>query len=300
MNKKLIALAVAAAVTGGVSVAQAADVTGFAAAQFTVSDDTATNESAFHPTGDTLAEVDVAAKGVRIDVDTSAGGDLNFEQANVTTDVGPASLTVGVFNSNIGLEKQDVNERSFIETGLAFNHIATQNAINLTGANVGFKAGPAAIGVALVNDPTFTPAAGESDKTSFGVSADFDVAGVGVGVDYLTQDSTAVGNILDLSLTYSMGALGLNFEMVNDDAVDSLYQFGGTFDAGNGITVAARYGMQTNAATGSDDQTKLDLAVSYALADNVDVSAEYSSYDDGSTAGTTNRDVTLVGVVASF
>lgn len=179
MNKKLIALAVAGAITGYGAAANAADVSGFAVVDYVLTSDQTepatgcdrtaapghcenTKEGKFGVT----SEIDVTATPadgvtVRIDTDlelgdnnTGAGNSATVEQAYFAMDLAPVTVIVGAFNNPIGQEAEDIADWNFGTSSMIRSSLDNQTTLhgnNVAGAAVVGAAGPATITAGFLN-----------------------------------------------------------------------------------------------------------------------------------------------------
>ncbi|HHH48905.1 MAG TPA: porin [Gammaproteobacteria bacterium] len=124
--------------------------------------------------------------------------------------------------------------------------------------------------------------------------------GLALELGYVTQDDTIdpvagiyrAGNVLDVNAQYGIAGLtvGLDYLMA-DEIVDNAYNVWGSYAINDKFAVKARYEAVSFDITGSDTITKYSLYGSYAIADNLSTALEYSQGDRGNTVGNTTIDV---------
>ncbi len=121
--------------------------------------------------------------------------------------------------------------------------------------------------------------------------------GLNLELGYVTQndDVTGVGNVADINATFKQGPLTVKADyMMPSEIVDSIMGIYGRYNVNEQVGVAARYEV-ASPDTG-DDTTATTLYASYALAENLGVSAEWRSEDDG----TDKTDATTLEFIAKF
>ena len=302
MNKKLIALAVAGALSAPLAV-QADDVaiSGFADIFYTTTDDkTAATVSLTDDREDQFqvpeVEVNFAGSGLRIDIDNLGGGsDLRIEQANFTTEIANGwSLMGGTFETGLTDDAQDAPDMQFSTN----SHLFTVRSAVVSGLAVSGMAGPANVTVGLVNDDTVTGTADAGTGVLLNVNGSV-MEGLHVELGYLSQDM-GDGDLLDINAMYSMDAWFAGLDYLSADPTagtdfDSGYSVIGGFDFGNGVVAKARMeNLETMAGTETDVTT---LYVTYAVSDNLSVALQQENTEVGTAADT---DLTQLELIATF
>jgi len=300
MNKKLIALAVAGALSAPLAV-QADDVaiSGFADIFYTSTDDkngTATEDQFQVPE----VEVDFISGGFRVDIDNKdlmdgGGADLRIEQANFTTDIANGwSLTGGSFESGMTDDAQDAPDMQFSTN----SHLFKEAPPVVSGLAVSGMAGPANVTVGLVNDTTVSggPDAGTGVLLNVNGSV---MEGLHVELGYLSQDAKA-GDLIDINALYEHGPFIAGLDYMSADPAagtdfDSGYSVIGGFDFGNGVVAKARIeNLEDMAGTETDVTT---LYVAYSVSDNLTVALQQENTEVGAAADT---DLTTLELIATF
>ena len=304
MKKKLLPLAIAAAMTPGF--AAAADVSGFVDVMYNISSDSApTTDGSFGA----AAEVDFIASpadGVttRVDVDfnltpgTTGGADL--EQAFFAWGATEGVTVIGgVFNNPIGMECGDAPCMWGTQSGIVGNALNGQtsnlNGNNLAGLAVAGDVGPATVTVAYVNElggmaeeNTFALVVNASPVEGLDLELGFatqelvggtegvtningswavpGVEGLSVGADILIG-SEVLDTAYELMANYSMGDFGVGIR-----AEDASYAVG---DSNSRLTYHASYQAASNlvavleVADGTVDNAAMATAVDGIVKDNV-------------------------------
>ena len=289
MKRSLLALAV-----GTLSLsayAGSATVSGFTDITYT----NATDTSVFLANG----EVDFAGKtdkaSVNVDLDLSIGTGANggnlsgpgdsavIEQAYFAYS-GLPMVTVlgGVFNNPIGWEAEDAPDMYQVTKGQIYKIL--DNQTRLYGNNIAGVAaavdlmGMGSLTLAGLNDIGLQDSTNTTALDENSIAAVVNLTpmkGLGIEGGYVTQ-AGGVGYVYDANLTYSdFGAtVGLEYlgaETTVDSAIGATLNYMIMDDLG----VTVRYEMISYEA-GGDDTTSVTGAVSYALAKNLTVLAEYT------------------------
>jgi len=307
MNKKLIAIAVAGALSVPM-VAQAADVNGYAVVDWTLADDSyeTTNAggsgiNAHEGQFDAMAEIDFAADGVRVDIDATTNA-VSLEQANFTTEIATGwNMTAGIFNSGLTTDAQDAPDMDFVSHNLVFDLYDGVNLINVAGLAFSGMAGPANVTVAYVNDPTITATTTVDAGNAVVVAASGSVMdGLDVGVSLVSADATDLTNF---NIAYTMDALTAGLDYATSDVADA-YSVSVGYDLGNGMDVSARIDNAEEGTLGNDGDTvdTTTLHFGYHLSDSVTVALENMAYKAETAAGATTSDysTTTVEFIATF
>jgi hypothetical protein len=301
MNKKLIAMAIAGALSAPLA-ANAANVTGFAAVDLMLSTDNPTCENGSGMQtcetqfGVGQAEVDFESNGVRVDVNDNGGG-LEIEQANFTTALGSTgwNLTGGKFNSGLSADHQDRNMMAFDTNSLVYNNYSNFDLVNVAGVAFTGMAGPANVTVALVNDPTIVLTTDDA-ANAFVVAVSGNVMnGVDAGLSAVSADADT---LIDLTVDYSAGAFsaGLDYFTAGDLNIDT-YSITLGYDLGSGMNVKARVDNTDEDGFTRDTTT---IAFDYELASNVGLRLENFDYADDTTGGTADYSQTTLSFIANF
>lgn len=329
MKKKLLPLAIAAAMTPGF--ASAAEVSGFADIIYTIDDSAADVNGGTNPNNGKFTadgEIDFTASpadGVtaRIDLDVSiapltgasdtdndgnldsAGDDsASIEQAFFAWGATEGVTVIGgVFNNPIGYEAEDAPDMDFTTHGHVYDTLDGQTALdgdNIAGVAVAGAVGPATVTLAVLND------LGQVDEeNSIAAVVNFaPVEGLDLELGYVTQQDDrnddgiidAAGNVANFNVVYSGVenlTVGLDY-LAPAEIVDSSYDLwaGYSIDA---AVIKARY--SSTEIDGADDaSTSTTLYLGYQIASNLSVALELRNDDDG----TDSTDLTQVEFIATF
>jgi len=294
MKRSLLAIAV-----GSLSLSAYADnavtVSGFTDITYT----NATDTSVFLAN----AEVDIEGKTenamVRIDYDLAIG--LNGgNNINAATPNGPADsgiieqayfaysglpmVTVigGVFNNPIGWEAEDAPDMYQITKGQIYKILDSQTALygnNIAGVAAAIDLmGMGSITLAGLNDISLQNSAGATSLEENSIAAVVNLTpmkGLGLEVGYVTQQANA-GNVYDVNATYSNFGATVGLEYLGaENVVDSAIGATLNYMLMDKLGATVRYETISYEA-GGDDTTSVTAAISYALAKNVTVLAEYT------------------------
>lgn len=294
MKRSLLALAV-----GSLSLsayAGSVEVSGFTDITYT----NATDTSVFLAN----AEVDVVGKTdkamVRIDYDlaigVNGGTNINAATANGPADsgiieqayfayTGLPMVTVlgGVFNNPIGWEAEDAPGMYQITKGQIWGILDGQTALygnNLAGVAAAVDLmGMGSLTVAGLNDLGLQDNTGTTALDENSVAAVLNLTpmeGLDLEAGYVTQQGGA-GNVYDINATYSNFGAIIGVEYLGaENAVDSAIGATLNYMIMDDLGVTVRYETISWAAAGSESTTGITGAVSYALAKNLTVLAEYT------------------------
>jgi hypothetical protein len=260
-------------------------------------------ENKFEATG----EVDIIANmgnamQIRLDLDLNADPDpatedsAAMEQAYFSKQLkGENNLTVkaGVFNNDLGWEKQDAPDMYQISHGLLYNvwdfesnfgppagNVAL-NGNNVAGVSVSANAGAVAITGALLNDIS-----GADEESSFLFMANFSPdSNLSLEAGIATMD-LGPESLLDINATNTKGALNAAAElMLGDEGSDTGLLLLGNYKMTKQVSGTIRYEtLEFDTPVGSGDSIRLiTFAVAYELDKDVFINAEISSYDDENT-----------------
>lgn len=303
MKKKIIALAVAAAIAPAFAAAEGASVSGFADITYTNADDV----SLFFASAETDVRNTAGNVTVGIDVDFELGlgnntGSATLEQAFFAYKATDAVTVIGgVFNNPIGWEAEDAPDVDMINKSIAYWALDTSTSLygnNIAGIAGAFNVGPATLIGAVLNDIGLKDSNGATsvDEHSVALVANFKaMEGLDIELGYVTQaDDTGtvtvvggnivdlgLGNVFDANLTYKAGPATVKFDYVMpSEIVDSIIGLQAGFAINDATKVGARYEVMSFDA-GGDDETAITINGAYKLADNLNVVAEWYSYDDG-------------------
>jgi len=217
MKKKLLPLAIAAAMTPGF--AAAADVSGFVDVMYNISSDSdPTTDGSF----DANAEVDFIASPadgvtVRVDVDfagaTAGGGDAMIEQAFFAWGATEGVTVIGgVFGNPIGMECGDAPCMWGTNGGIVGNALNGQTSNldgnNLAGLAVAGDVGPATVTVAYVNE-----LGGMAEENTFALIVNGSpVEGLDLELGFATQElAGGTEGVTDINASWAVpGVEGLS------------------------------------------------------------------------------------------
>lgn len=339
MNKKMIALAVAAAMVPGFAAAEGATVSGFVDIIYTGDG----NTDSFSADGEidvrsTMGDVTV---GLDVDVDlANSAGDAELEQAFFAWNTGPATIIGGVINNPIGLDAEDAPDMAMTSHSMVYNALDSQTVLggnNIAGLAAAFSAGPATITAALLNDIQHASDDSGDDTHSLAlvvnmspidgldlelghVSQERDgvtVTGVTAGdANYKLADGTnviaGVGNVTNFNAAYTMGQFSASLDyLMPSEVIDSVYDITLGFQANDKLGLGLRFGELSYASTAdvdgvsSDissavyDQSTTTLYASYSIADNLSAALEYKSSESDMPGSKTDDSATLE-LIATF
>ncbi len=308
MNKKLVAMAVAAALAAPMAAqaAGSANVSGFADVRYTLTDDPNKPSTGKHPTEGkftAVGEVDfIGRQGpvtARVDADvmldpTGGGNSVTLEQIFFAWGINEqVSLIGGVFNNPIGLEEEDTTNLDTINHGQIFNILDGQTALygnNIAGVAVSGKLGMVDVTVGLLNDLAQT-----DEENSFAlVLGGSPIENLNVEFGYVTQadqNTSAAGtssaeDVFDINGTYSFGNASVFAEFLGaGKVVDSAFGVGGKVAFTEAFEAALRYDSVSYEASGLDDTTTLTVAGTWRAAENLRIRAEFQNKDDPNNSG---------------
>lgn len=324
MKKHVLSLAIAAAMVPGF--AAAADTSGFADINYTITKDSAdtvngnTAEGKFGANG----EVDFSASpanGVttRVDVnlnldpstsDSGAAIEQAFFAWNATEGV---TVIGGVFNDPIGAEAEDVTDRKFYNHGVVYNILDNQTALdgdNIAGLAVAGAVGPVTLTAAYLNDLQQV-----NEENSMALIANYSpIKGLDLELGMVTQKGGA-GDVINFNAGYAIEqvkglSIGMDY-LQADNVVDSALEVYANYDVGNGVGVGARYESVAweNGMGLGQDTTRTTVNVSYQVASNLKAVLEIASGDVASApnmattaavSGVSDQNTTMLGLVAKF
>jgi len=334
MKKKLLPLAIAAAMAPGFAAA-AADTSGFANITYNIADDASTYGTDGKSGGgdDTLSategkfsangELDFSASPadgvtVRLDVDlmldtAGAGNSANLEQAffawGATEDV---TVIGGVFNNPIGMESQ--NDRPDMwgnNRGVIGNILDQQTALydnNVAGLAVAGAVGPATVTVAYLND---LDQIAEENSIALVVNAS-PIAGLDLELGFVSQadknkNSGSAEDVVDFNVSYAIpGVAGLTVALdylSTGNIIDSAYEIKVDYNYGPwGVGVRAE--NVSWAAAGAADSERNTFHGSYQVASNLKAVLEFADGDNANPAGAVTGiradSLTTLDLVATF
>ncbi len=298
MKKKLLPLAIAAAITPGF--AAAADVSGFVDVMYNISSDSApTTDSSFGAFG----EVDFIASpadGVttRIDVDVDAATDtVAIEQAYFAWGAAEGVTVMGgVMNNPIGMECGDApcmwGTNGGVVGNILNNQTSTLDGNNVAGLAIAGAVGPATVTLGFLND-----IGGVAEENSVALVVNFTaMEGLDLELGYVSQDNdtTAAGAVVDFNVSYATPVEGLSVALdylAPSELIDSAVEFMVNYkmDAfGAGVRVES-----VSWAADVDDTERTTFHVSYDVASNLVAILEFA---DGSEADTANTLESVAGV----
>ena len=316
MNKSTIVAVTAAAMLGfgGVGTAMAnTEISGHGDIRWGALDSDG-EEGAFVANG----ELDVVHNGegasLRLDLDLLNA--LNSHQGSITSstgvDVEQLALTVpagdmvtvmaGILNSPVDPESQDATGINFAENGLLFQAL---DGVHTVVGGVAAIAPTDTVTVLLgFLNSALTPVQGASvDNSIYAGLRISPVEGVSVDVNYLTEPTDTVGDVLGIGVGLDLVEnLHLSADyLAADPAVGA-----GSLDNGFGIeaayhmdklTGAVRYEDASYEAAGSPDTTEISVAVTHECSENLNLRVDWTNVDMD-TAG--SQDTATVQAVYSF
>ncbi len=277
MKKKLIALAVAAAMAPALAAAEGASVSGYTDITWTHDNDTnlfwATAEIDFR---NTAGDVTV---GLDLDVDAVTGA-LDVEQAFFAWGAAEnVTVIAGKFNNPIGMDAEDSLDQPTTETGLIYRTLDAATGLhtgnNVSGLAVAYNAGVATVTVGLLNEITGGGNVGGNGDNSIALVVNASpVEGLDLEFGYVTMDNnTGLGDSAwDLNVSFNTGPITVTAEILEVDGYDDmLYGFGGYYDVMEGTQVGLRYESDDQ-----NDTTQINLVAWHDLADNLTVGLGYN------------------------
>ena len=298
MNKKLIAIAVAGVMSAPLA-ANAANVSGFTAVDWTLANDNpvCTNgsgnevcETQFHVD---QTEVDFEANGVRVDINDDGAG-IEVEQAKFTTALGSTGwdLHAGLMNSGLSADHQDRNMMAFDTNSLVFENYSAADLVNVAGIAVTGMAGPANVMLAVVNDPTVDPATTDATNAIVLAVSGTVTDGLNAGLSVVSADAD---DLTDVTIDYTMDAFTVGLDYFTSDATDT-YSVTAGYDLGNGMDIKLRIDNDETAGTSSVTTDTTTVAFGYHLSDATSLRLENYARDNG----TTDYTVTSLSFVSNF
>ncbi len=332
MEKKLLSLAVAAAVVSPINVlADAPEVSGFIDIIYT-----ATDEASDVPGGKNTTEGKFTAEGevdfvgqlneqvtVTVDVDVmdtpgGASASANLEQArfdwSLTDDI---TLTGGLFNNPVGWEGHDAPALFQTTHGLIWHALDDQtreDGNNLIGLAVTADLGLVTGVLALTDD-----IGGADEENSLALVVGVNpIEGVEAELGYVTQDNDdatvcpgggtlglagcGMGNHLNLNATVTQEISGFGLTgaveiQMPDEVVDQAYMLMANATVGDtGFGGTLRLENISFDASGVDDLERTTLAGTYQAQDNLAFLLEWSNTDNG----TNDNDLITIEMVGLF
>ena len=337
MNKKMIALAVAAVMAPGFAAAEGASVSGFVDIIYT-SDD---NAEAFGADGEidvrnTMGDVTV---GLDVDFDlANSAGDAELEQAFFAWAAGPATVIGGVINNPIGLDAEDAPDMAMTSHSAVYGALDSQTVLsgnNIAGLAVAFAAGPATITAALLNDIQHADDDNGDDTHSMAVvvnmspieGLDLELGHVSQERDGITTGATSgnnwklangtdiiagVGNVTNINAAYSMGQFSASLDyLMPSEVIDSVYDINFGYQVNDAIGLGLRISELAYAGTADVNGTSTDISAlvydessttlyaSYSISDNLSAAVEYKS-SETDMPGSNTDDSGTIELIATF
>lgn len=326
MKKKLLPLAIAAAMAPGFA---AADVSGYVDTIFTIADDQAAGVTTPSPTEgkfDTSGEIDFSATPmdgvtVRVDVDVAQTTDgetdstTNLEQAFfawAATDA--VTVMGGVFNNPVGMESSDAPEMWGTNGGVISNILNGQTDLysnNLTGLAVSGNVGPVTLTGGVLSDIQDA----DEENSLLLVANTSPIDGLDLELGFLTQadqathtaqatGKTSIGDIIDFNASFAIPgveglSVGLDF-LIGDVGVDSAYELMVDYMMGP-WGVGARIESVSYEAAGVQDSERTTIHGSYEVAKNLVAILEVADGDEVNPAfGIQAESVTTLELIATF
>jgi hypothetical protein len=315
MKKKMIALAVAAAMVPAFAAAEGASVSGFADITLTSDNDTNVFGAAAEiDVRNTIGSVTVGADvdfnlGTNDTAGTETAGTATLEQAFFAWGAAE-NLTIigGAFNNPIGLEGEDGTDIDTATFGQIKNILDNQTALygnNVAGLAAAYDAGVATVTLALLNDIGHT----NTEENSIAVVVNAaPVEGLNLELGYVTQEDQkadgsygialgstisgtqagSAGNVLDINGTFAVAGATIGLEYLTaDNIVDSAIGLHLDYAINDQIGVNVRYDTVAfgELADGTDisnydDMTSTTLTGRYQIEENLTAYVEWKTEDD--------------------
>jgi len=248
----------------------------------------------------TSGELDLKTKlngpiSMRLDADLNpADGDNDsgrLEQAFLTWAIdNNLSLKAGVFNNNLGFEKEDAPELYQVTHGQLWDiwNLSTfgLDGNNLQGIELSYKQADFTAFVGFLNDLGDVP---EENSIKLGATVTA-VKDVTITAGLITQDEGNPGtpsleNIIDINALWKFdGNLTLGGElMLPSEIIDSGLMLMANYQVNPKLSGTLRYDMVAYDGSGVDDTTSLTIAGLYSIEDNLFANAEIRINSDDNT-----------------
>ena len=255
------------------------------------------------PTDGATARVDVDLM-----LDPAGGGDSAVLEQAFFAWGAPANMTVigGVFNNPIGYEAEDRPDRTFSTRGYVYSILDGQTALHgntAAGLPRAARVGPATATIAYLNDLGQT-----NEENSVAVVINYSpLQGLDLELGFATQadqtqNAASAEDITDFNVVYMPSqvaglSVGLDY-LTTGKIVDAAYDLWAGYDFGNGFGVALRFSdVDYTTASANADADATSFQVSYQIASNLSTSLEMRSE---SPEGSADNDDLLLEFVATF
>jgi hypothetical protein len=307
MKNKIMAMLVAFGLVGSVSAIEVNEnlsISGFIDGSWSdtdASDNTPSNTDE-NELGLDEIEIDFLfnAGGVsaEVHVDSTGPNSLNIEQAYLSYGFeGGISLSVGQFNTNLGLEGEDAG--GLYTYSRAYDSALDLGDVDSRGAQEGVRVGYSAENFSVSVSATNAVGAEEETAATPSVEDDLDIevaiaftgienVSLGGGMRTSTDNAGAEVDVANLHATYTTGKLLIGAEYVSSDGGTAANDVDGwmllaDYDVSDVLGIAVRYSDQDVDATNSSD--KLTIAPNYAITESLGAILEYSSANASANSG---------------
>ncbi|OGT18825.1 MAG: hypothetical protein A2V90_01765 [Gammaproteobacteria bacterium RBG_16_57_12] len=332
MKKRLIAIAVAAAITPAIAAAGSANISGFVDIYTTLATDDG-KEKYFLADGEVdvrNALTDSVTVGMDLDISlvssgTAVAGKADSGQIEQAFFAWKAAdmLTVlgGVMNNPLGWEAEDAPDMPTTTHGQlhgVFDAQTAQDGNNTTGLAAAIKAGDmATVTLGVFNDNTLITK--PATATTYGIVTEYEnsllamvnvtpMAGLAIEAGLLTAEpgttvDTVAGDIMDLNVEFTgVPDLKVAFEYLTaDEYYDSAYQILVGYNILPNFGVIARMDNVSMDDAANTETSTTTLYASYGIADNLSVALEFWSTETEDNTGTTyENDAVNLEFIAKF
>jgi len=299
MKKILISTMAAALLPAVAQSAEVADIKldGFVDIVWTASDGTDLGVNGSEGHFGTSAELDMKTKlkgplSLRMDADLNpnAGGGSDsgrLEQAFLGWAINnELSLKAGVFNNNLGFEREDAPELYQVTHGQLWDvwNVSTTDldGNNLQGLELSYRQADFTAMVGFLNDMGGVP---EENSIKLGVEVRA-IQNLNITAGLVTQDG-GVENIIDVSVLWNMdNNLTIGGElMLPSEVIDSGMMIMANYKVNDKLSGTLRYDLVSYDVAGSDDTSSITIAGLYAIEDNLFANAEIRINSDDNTPG---------------
>ena len=214
----------------------------------------------------------------------------------------------GVFNNPIGQEAQDAPDMIFTTGGMVGAILDAQTALhsnNIAGLAVAGAVGPTTVTVAYVNDLNQT-----NEENSMALVVNYSpLAGLDLELGLATQadqakNAASAEDVTNFNVLYAPAqvaglTVGLDY-LTTGKIVDAAYDLWAGYDAGNGVGVQVRFSdADYTAASGAADADSTTFRLSYQAASNLTAAIEFRT-DGVATPGSSDTDTTQLELLATF
>lgn len=236
---------------------------------------------------------------LRFDLDLSSGVDSAvFEQARLDYAINEnMDLTAGIFNNNLGFEKEDapdMYQTSHSQLWDIWNEQTALNGNNLAGVEFSAKVAIVTLTAGLVNDLNHT-----DEEISFKFAADIQaMESMNITAGLITADEgtatttgdTNAGTIIDAAITWKWNNLMVGGEVMSADEIyDLAMQVTANYAFTDFMSGTARFDY-VDYELNYDKSTSLTIGALFTVAKNLYANAEIRSMqnDDDATSATAN------------